>query len=208
MLSLREQNKQEKRRRIIEATVSLLAEKGYEQTTTKEIAERAGVAAGTIFLYAHDKLDLFLMSITENLDTLTERTFEKVDDDKGLEDQVVAFFRPRFEFWARWPELSRIATHQMAAVFSPDDASPELARGIRRRAQTLAKLRELLRRAEAKGQLRGGVDIDTVAEVILYLYIAELRFWLCADAPRPAAAVKGLRKLVAVVIDGILRNRD
>ena len=208
MSGLRERNKVEKRRRIVDATLSLLAEKGFEQTTTREIAERAGVAAGTIFLYTRDKLDLFLMSITEDLDTLTESAFAAVDEDASLPEQICAFFRGRFEFWARWPELSRAATKEMAASRSPSAVSPEIARGIKRRTQTLRKIEELLRREERKGRLRPGADLDSVARVVLYIYLTELRFWLGSDHPRPAEAVRRLKKLVTVALAGVVKEGE
>ena len=37
--------------RIINAAINIFSEKGFESTRTKEIAERAGVAEGTIFRY-------------------------------------------------------------------------------------------------------------------------------------------------------------
>jgi AcrR family transcriptional regulator len=199
---LRERNKLEKRRRIIDATLSLLAEKGFEQTTTREIAERAGVASGTIFLYAHDKLDLFLMSITEDLDPLTVSAFAEVDQGAPLVEQLSAFFRRRFEFWARWPELSRVATREMAASFSSSTSSPEMARGIKRRAQTLAKVEEMLRREQKKGGLRKDADLDSLARILLYIYLTELRFWLGSDHPRPGDAVRKFKKLATVALAG------
>jgi len=60
-LSRREQNKAEKRGRIIAAARALFAHKGFEATTTLEIAEAAGVAAGTLFLYAKTKDDLLIL---------------------------------------------------------------------------------------------------------------------------------------------------
>lgn len=203
MSGLRERNKLERRHRIVRATVELLAEKGFEGTTTREIAARAGVAAGTIFLYAHNKLDLFLMSITDDLDPLTESAFRDLDPAQPVVDQLCAFFRPRYVFWARFPELSRVATREMAASHSPGQAGGELERGIRRRTHTLARLREILQRAAEAGRLRRDVDLDAIARVLLYVYLSELRFWLGADAPQPDDAVAKFRGLAEAVLIGL-----
>ena len=37
--------------RIINAAINIFSEKGFESTRTREIAERAGIAEGTIFRY-------------------------------------------------------------------------------------------------------------------------------------------------------------
>ena len=49
-MSLRDQNKEEKRTRLLEAARALFRERGYEATTTRELSQRAGVATGTLFL--------------------------------------------------------------------------------------------------------------------------------------------------------------
>ncbi len=54
----REANKEDKRTRIREAAAALFVERGFEATTTTAVAERAGVAKGTLFLYATTKEDL------------------------------------------------------------------------------------------------------------------------------------------------------
>ncbi len=51
---------------ILGAAASLFAAKGYQRTPVKEIAERAGIAPGTIYLYFDGKRDL-LLSIADRI---------------------------------------------------------------------------------------------------------------------------------------------
>jgi AcrR family transcriptional regulator len=44
--------------KILEAAVEIFAQKGFNGTTTKEIAQRAGIAEGTIFRYFPKKKDI------------------------------------------------------------------------------------------------------------------------------------------------------
>jgi AcrR family transcriptional regulator len=48
-----------KRQAIIEAARKIFAMKGYEDTTIAEIAEEAGVAVGTVYLYFDNKRDIY-----------------------------------------------------------------------------------------------------------------------------------------------------
>lgn len=57
----RERNKSDKQQRIFDAADALFAERGYAAVTTQQIAERADVAAGTVFRYASSKAELLLM---------------------------------------------------------------------------------------------------------------------------------------------------
>ena len=60
-MSLRERKKEQTRQAIVEAARRLFAEKGYEATRTREIAEAAGIATGTLFNYAPTKSDVVLL---------------------------------------------------------------------------------------------------------------------------------------------------
>ena len=65
-LSLRQVSKLETRNALLEVALELLVEKGFETTGTSEIAQKAGVAVGTIYLHFGDKEGL-LSAILENL---------------------------------------------------------------------------------------------------------------------------------------------
>ncbi|MCC3371686.1 TetR/AcrR family transcriptional regulator [Cohnella sp. REN36] len=54
----------EKQSRIVAAAVELFAEKGYSASSTSEIAQRAGVAEGTIFRHYKTKKDLLFSIVT------------------------------------------------------------------------------------------------------------------------------------------------
>lgn len=57
----RERNKREKLGRILDAASELFAERGIDDVTTQQIADRADIGTGTLFLYAKTKGELLLM---------------------------------------------------------------------------------------------------------------------------------------------------
>ncbi len=79
--SLRERNKAERRRRVLEAARAVFLEHGYEAATTREIAARAGVAVGTVFVYARDKRDLLMTIVNDDLEAVTDESFAVLDGD-------------------------------------------------------------------------------------------------------------------------------
>ena len=63
------------REAILEAFVELIAEKNFEQITINEIAERANVSRGTVYLHYTDKFDLLDQCIRTHLVRLVEACF-------------------------------------------------------------------------------------------------------------------------------------
>ena len=52
---------------------NLFLQKGFDDTTTRAIALRAGVGLGTVFLYAPTKRDLLFLIINEELQAEVDR---------------------------------------------------------------------------------------------------------------------------------------
>jgi hypothetical protein len=63
----------DKRRRILQAAVKVFARKGYFAARVAEIAQRAGVADGTIYLYFRGKEDILVSLFDELMAEHVER---------------------------------------------------------------------------------------------------------------------------------------
>lgn len=94
-------------RQILAAALDLFAEKGYEEVGTREIAERAGVAEGTLFHNFVNKngiLDAIMQPIVQNilptmLNTLDQAVLDSPN--QTLQAFVVALVRDRVAFVTR-----------------------------------------------------------------------------------------------------------
>jgi TetR/AcrR family fatty acid metabolism transcriptional regulator len=87
----------DKRNLITEAAVDVFAEKGFRQARVSDIARKAGVADGTIYLYFKNKEDILLSIFEEKMDILLHglgATLEGVDDP---EERIRRFARFHFE---------------------------------------------------------------------------------------------------------------
>lgn len=59
--------------KILDAASELFAEKGIHKTRVDEIAERAGVAKGTIYLYVKKKEDLLVLIVQRSIEAMMDR---------------------------------------------------------------------------------------------------------------------------------------
>ena len=92
-MGLRERNKLEKLERIGRAAWELFREKGFEAATTREIAERAQVGVGTIFLYAKTKQELLVLVYWDAIREATEEAFTTLPEGGTLADDLMHVFR-------------------------------------------------------------------------------------------------------------------
>ena len=88
---------EEKRRRIVEASVELFIRKGYHPTTTREIARAAGVSIGSLYEYVQSKEDVLYLVCDAIHHEMESRMREEVGEAKTaveiLEDAMRAYLQ-------------------------------------------------------------------------------------------------------------------
>jgi AcrR family transcriptional regulator len=144
-LSRRERNKQEKLDRIVAAATELFGERGVDDVTTQEIADRADIGAGTLFLYAKTKGELLLLVQNSTYaDALAEgkQAAEGVTDPL---DAVIAIVRPVVECNRKQIDNGRTYLREM--VFG-DPGEPHHREALGLSAQTEVAIAAVLQRDE------------------------------------------------------------
>jgi len=69
-VSTRQRRKEARPQELLQAALELFVEKGFAATRSEEVAARAGVAKGTLYLYYPSKEDLLKAVVRENLSAL------------------------------------------------------------------------------------------------------------------------------------------
>jgi AcrR family transcriptional regulator len=93
-----------RKREILAAAAQVFAEKGYSSTTTKEIADAADVAEGTLYNYFNGKREI-LLSIATEADVPMERALQEAGKLENRE-AMIALFEGAFDITeARLPFL-------------------------------------------------------------------------------------------------------
>lgn len=203
-LGLRERGKLDKLRRIKQAARDIFMEKGYDAATTREIAQRAEVAIGTIFVYADDKRDLLMMIVNNDLDAVNDKGAKALQQDGPLIELLMTFFGLRYRYWARHPQISRPAVQATSDFLaSSSDRGEETRRFYARRANIYAMLADVVRRKQAQRQIGSNADPELIASLFVTIYLAEVRRWLSQPTPRPNIGLASLRALLRLAIEGL-----
>ena len=98
--------KEDKRRRIRAAAAELFRAQGYEATTTRSIAERAGIATGTLFLYVRDKDEALALVYGDEVDEVFAAAAKTRPSRLRFVRGVVHRLRGLYELYAGHPELA------------------------------------------------------------------------------------------------------
>lgn len=82
--------KNNKRELILTAALVIFLEKGYHNSTSEEIAKRAGVAKGTLYQYFSSKQEIFLEMHQLYAEQYIEKINNCIDMDYSFEDNLQA----------------------------------------------------------------------------------------------------------------------
>ena len=203
-MGLRERGKLERRRRIQNAARQEFMEKGYDVATTREIALLAEVGIGTLFTYAKDKRELLMMIVNDDLDEVSGIAEQTIDSKGSLLDQVVAFYKPRYEYWAAHPALGRpIVREIMDVAGATESPGPETARFYARRPRMMSALTQIVAKQQTGGQAIPDISAGLIASLFMTVYLTEVRRWLNQESPNAADGMARFRELIALAIRGV-----
>jgi AcrR family transcriptional regulator len=150
----RAEKKAESRRKILNAARDVFFRDDFMAANLDEVAERAGVAKGTLYRYFESKADLYVAVLADNGDAFTERMRELASNSELTAiEQLRGMSRFYFDYWLRHPEYFQIfwAIDNEAVIGElPDLVVNEVSRLWE---QSLLVLRDVLDRAVAAGDL-------------------------------------------------------
>ena len=157
-LSRRERNKQEKLERIMAAASELFAEHGVEEVTTQQIADKADIGTGTLFLYAKTKGELLLLVQNAHYAEALERGRTAAETVPDALDAVMAIMQPIVECNRTQIDNGRTYLREMAFG---DPEEPHHGEALAISAQTEEAIAAVLVRDESIGD-----DAGTLAHIV------------------------------------------
>ena len=160
----RERRKQHRPGELLEAALDLFVEKGFAATRSEEVALKAGVSKGTLFLYFPSKEELFKAVVRENaVKTVTEGALE-VANFKGTAAELLHFLI--LEWWRRYGATKASGITKL--IISEGNHFPELASFYQEEViqPAMKLLKDVLRRGQQSGEFKN-FDIDNTAMVVI-----------------------------------------
>jgi len=200
----RERNKIDKLRRIKDAARELFIEKGFDDTTTREIAVRAGVGLGTIFVYAANKRDLLFLIVNDELENITEEAEASVNEQASLLENLLDIFRSHYEFFKRQPALSRLVLREMVFYESGAQAS----RFQKTRERLIDLIGNAVQLAIAQDNASSNETPQFIGWTMFCIFQVELRRWLSHDDPNLREGMEALQRALTLLIKGMKPTKN
>ena len=170
---LRERNKHEKLDRIQKAAWNLFSRNGFEATTTRAVAEAAGVGTGTLFLYARDKGDLLALAYQDAVAGTLETAVRTLPSGRPLLDRLMHLFGAFFRLFERDSKLAREFVKELLIAGEPP--REQMAGVMRRMLEVLA---EQLVLAQGAGEVATAVPASGASMACFAVYYGSLVLWL------------------------------
>lgn len=168
--------RQATRTKLYEAAVTLIAEKGFSSTTVDEIAERAGVAKGTVYYNFASKTGLFEELLRHGVGLLTESLQAAADETAARGgsrvDALDAMVRAGLVFIDRYPAFTQL---YVAELWRTNRAWQSTLTVVRR--QAVAVVENVLREAVAAGELNSDIDVQLTAAALVGMVLVAALDW-------------------------------
>lgn len=188
------------RRQILLAAAGLFREKGYKATTLRDVAERAGMGAGSMYYHFASKdailrevLDVGIATIDEAVRAAVAALPADATPAERLREAIRADLRALLETSQYTPAYARIYNQLPATIKRRDHP---------RRLAYLTYWRELVSAAQRAGQLRDDLPVEVFVEFLVGA-MSRTTEWF---NPR-AASVDALAGWIADwILDGVARR--
>lgn len=158
----------DKYRRILDAAIAVIAEKGFHNSRVSDIADRAGVADGTVYLYFKSKEQILMAALDSGFEAFYRRAKEEL--------ATAADARAKLRILARLHLRLLNQNRNMAVVLQTElrQSAKFLAEFSQRELKGYFDLiREIIREGQTAGSIRKEVP-DKIAAACLFGALDEL----------------------------------
>lgn len=199
-------NKEEQekiRKEILETAYIFFTKKGYEDTKTKDISERVGIAEGTLFNYFSSKANLYMEAMLENMDLSGDEFISEEITQENIIDMILEYIVKSFKIVFKLPKtvikeifhLSTYLSKKKRKVFNKYAETDFKA---------MEELARLILQMQKKSILKE-IDSETAASTIFAAVFFELLLYTYEDHYDKDDMMASLRKKVELILTPYIR---
>ena len=187
---------------ILSAALEVFGEKGFARTRLEDVAQRAGVCKGTLYLYFPSKDDLFRAMVTAKLEHVLASAEEVVRNWEGNTTELLRRFTADYWEVMNQPMYLRLARLVMSELGN----FPELARWYYQ--EVILRLRRVIEAILARGIAAG--EFRPVPQRLaarglqmLVVHLAQYRHFFQPYDPAPISSEEMLAGIIDLYLHGV-----
>lgn len=175
------------KKKLFDAAVELIGERGFTDASVDEIVERAGVAKGTVYYHFTGKAELVEALIADRMEPLAaafRAAAEQHADDPRAAIEAIA--RAELEFLYEHGSFSKLLLTEM---WREDRLWRETL--VLLRSQLMSVIVDVIKQGVASGVFRSDVDPDFGASALFGMTATVALDWLAFEPEKPLDDVLG-----------------
>jgi TetR/AcrR family fatty acid metabolism transcriptional regulator len=170
-----QKNKSEKYQIILDSAGAVFAEHGFYKATISQIAAKAGVADGTLYLYFKNKDDILYQYISYKTEIVFEKMRAAVEKGKNAEEKLRLLIRCHLEEFQ--------SDKHMAVIFQSE---ARYLRDIQSQIKDISKmyldlLSDIIEQGQIEGAMRQDLFVGLVKRFIVGAVEGVISTWVTAD---------------------------
>lgn len=191
---------------VLDAALLLFSEFGYSHTRLDDVAAKAGISKGTVYLYFSSKQELFEAVIQDRIAPWLEAIASQKIDDHETTDQIVR----RFLSWG-WNQFLETKLFMITkVVLAESNTFPDLAKTYLR--EVVGPVHDhmamLLHRGVARGEVDGAVTPERVKAMLAPLsWLSMWRQVLLEHSTPPVDESRFVEEAIEMVARSIAPRR-
>lgn len=189
-----------KRQRIIEAAIMVFSENGFYNSTVADVASKADVADGTIYLYFKNKDDLLISIFEYSMDIFIQASEEKLKTTEDPKEKLEKFIHLHLELVQKHQELAQVIQVELrqSSKFIKEYVNEKFF-------QYLGIVGNILEEGKEKGTFKNNLH-SSVLKRALFGAIDEIALeWVLMKKKRYSME-EAARQLTIMILDGIANS--
>jgi AcrR family transcriptional regulator len=186
------------RARVLNAARDLFDEVGYEETTIRMVAERAGVAVGSVFTTFAGKEELLSQVMADRVEALQAELEHVTPHLRGpTVDRLRSIMAVHYGFETRRLRLF-VAYVACSFTWPADGAVTPIGRNHRFR----GIMADVLKGGVERGDVRADIDIELFLDTLLAAYVWNYRR-AAQEGADAAALIAAMDRQIGLLFDGV-----
>ena len=200
----RERRKEARPGELLDAALDLFVEKGFAATRVEEVAARAGVSKGTLFLYFPSKDELFKAVVRHSI---SGRFVEWDNDFQAFQGTTREMLGHCMNSW--WLRVGAAKASGLTKLIMSEAGNfPEIAAFYRQEVVEPGHclIRRILQRGMDRGEFRH-IDLDyavySVVAPMLFLILSRHSMGVCVSGDAELDPTRYIDLQLSVILDGL-----